>query len=325
MRRPARARALLVVLTALGLALTACGSGPSQANSAAIVGEESVPLGDVQHEIQWMIDNVPQAKQAKQQRKLDNFARQAVSARVMHELISVAAQREKLRVNDSRVSDLINSSGGVQQASKAVGVAPERLRQVARDQLLIEELGRSYLDRLEVSFSGTVIADERPGSTAKDQAMALGRKIAGDPDRADQLIRQASGQQQQSTNQRMTLAQSLSAGGDGQLASSALFGTPANTVVVFQPSQQQAAWLVALVEERDTRANASASGAGQQASSQVLYQIGVRMLAPLANELGVRINPRYGVWDQVAMTISPNEDQLAGYELPVRDQPTAKP
>ncbi|WP_132874969.1 hypothetical protein [Tamaricihabitans halophyticus] len=317
-RRPARTRALLVLVTALGFLLTACGSGPSQVNSAAIIGDKSIPLGDVQYEIQWMIDNVPQAQQAKDQGNLDQFSRNAVAARVLHELLAVAQQRENLRVDSGQIQQLVESAGGEEEAAKAVGVPPERLREVARDQLLIEELGRSYLSKLEVDFSAAVITEEQPGNTAEQQAKELARNLAAEPERASELITDASSMPPAQTRQKLTLAESMGADGAGQLAASALFGTPENTAVAFQPSREQAGWMVAFIHERNTNARGGGADAAQQASPEMMYQVGVRMLAPIAEELGVQVSPRYGVWDQVGMTIAPSDDELLGEEFPAR-------
>ena len=47
-----------------------------------------------------------------------------------------------------------------------------------------------------------------------------------------------------------------------------------------------------------------------------LELIGLRLLQPLAEELGVQVNPRYGVWDPLAMRVVP-EDEATGMILVV--------
>jgi hypothetical protein len=47
-----------------------------------------------------------------------------------------------------------------------------------------------------------------------------------------------------------------------------------------------------------------------------LAAIGQRLLQPLAEEVGVRVNPRYGVWDPVSMTVVSGEQQV-GAVLPL--------
>ena len=305
---------VLLTAVATALVLAGCGSGPSQATSAAIVGDQSIGLGEVQHEIQWLLDNVPEAQQAKQQRKFDIESRRIVQSRIIHQLLTVAAQRNGLRADDQQIAELINSSGGREAAARAVQVEPDRLDDVAGDQLLLQQLGQKFVDRLSVSLVGTTISSERPGATAEDQALDLGHKIAADPANAAAVI-QAGGHQV--LDERFSLAEALQA--SPELAVSAVFGAAEGTVLVIQPSSEQTGWLVASVQERTvTDAAGSGSAAAQQSDPQMLYRVGLRMLQPLAGELGVRINPRYGVWDETAMTIAPSEDEVTGYQLQPR-------
>lgn len=309
MRIIGRPRVLFTAL-ATALVLAGCGAGPNQATSAAIVGDHSIGLADVQQEIQWLLDNVPQAQQALDQRKLDIESRKVVQGRVVHQLVTVAAERNGLRVDERQVAELINSSGGREAAAQAVQVEPERLDDVAGDQLLLQQLGQKYVDSLSIGLVGTTINSESPGSTAKDKARELGRKIAADPANATAII-QSGGHQV--LDEQVTLAQAIQA--SPELAVSAVFGAAEGTVVAIQPSQQQTGWLVALVRERTVADPADGESAAQQSDPQMLYRVGVRMLQPLADELGVRINPRYGVWDDTAMTIAPSEGEVTGYQF----------
>jgi hypothetical protein len=316
MRIIGRPRVLFTAL-ATALVLAGCGAGPNQATSAAIVGDYSIGLADVQQEIQWLLDNVPQAQQAMDQRKLDNESRKVVQGRVIHRLVTVAAERNGLRVDERQVAELINSSGGREAAARAVQVEPDRLDDVAGDQLLLQQIGQKYVDRLSVGLVGTTISSESPGFTAKDKARELGRKIAADPGNATAIIESGG---HQVLDEQITLAQAVQA--SPELAVSAVFGAAQGTVVVIQPSQEQTGWLVALVRERTVADPADGGAAAQQSDPQMLYRVGVRLLQPLADELGVRINPRYGVWDDTAMTIAPSEDEVTGYQFqPLTVQP----
>ncbi|MCP2253220.1 SurA N-terminal domain-containing protein [Prauserella aidingensis] len=301
MRRPI---ALLTALLA-GLVLAGCGSGPSQVYSAAIVGDRSVPLDDVQQEIDWLLDNVPQAQQAQRQGKVDMFAREVVRGRVIHQLAQIAAKREGVTADRGEIDELIRGSGGVDEVSRSAGVEPSRVRDLASDQVVLQELARKYIGRLSVSLVGTVITGDEPGNSAKEQATALGRRIADDPERARAIARDAG---HQLVDEKLDFAEALQ--NDPELATSAVFGSREGTVVVVQPSRQQAGWLVGLVDERRTTGQADA--AEPQVNPEYLYFAGLRMLQPVAEDVGVRINPRYGLWDEAALSPAPNEDELTG-------------
>ena len=89
-------------------------------------------------------------------------------------------------------------------------------------------------------------------------------------------------------------------------------GTPVGDVVAYQPDPQQSTWNVFRVTAR--RTDAPPAGGAATLSLQQLYLIGQRTLQPIADDLSVRVNPRYGVWDQVALRVVP-ADQTAGLVL----------
>lgn len=309
----------LVLLTAT--VLTACGSGPSRADSAAIVGDRSIGLDSVQSEIRWLLDNVEQAEQAQEQNKLDQFGREIVRSRVVHELVTVAAEREGLEVDPGEVDRLIRDNGGVQAIARSTFSEPGRVRGVVRDQLLLQQLTGRFRDRLSVSMVGALVTESSVEATAERTARELGERIARNPEEAEKIIAEDG---HQPVNEELTLARTLDR--DPELATTAVFGAGEGTVVVIQPSRQQVGWLVALVRDRtvgapgsaDSAAHEDSAGQTQPVNPQLLYLAGLRQLQPIAEELGVRINPRYGVWDSAALAPAPNDEELTGYLLESR-------
>lgn len=307
-RRPA---ALLTALLA-SLLLAGCGSGPSQVTSAAIVGNHSIPLDDVQREIRWVLDNVPEARQAQEQHNFDAQAREIVRSRIVHHLVTIAAEREGLRADPAEIDQLIGGSGGAEAVARSIGIGPERVRDAAADQLLLQQLAQRYTDRVTVHLVGTTIVDESADATAEEQALAVGREIAADPGNAERVLRDGG---HQVLDEELPLADALQ--NQPELAISAVFGAQEGTVLVIQPSREQTGWLVGLVEDRKV-APPNEQQPNQPPSSQVLYYAGIRQLQPIADELGVRLNPRYGVWDMTEMAPVAGEDEVTGYQLQSR-------
>lgn len=308
----------VIAAVSAALVVAGCGSQPSQVSSAAIVGKQSIPLDDVQREINWLLANVPQVRQYADNRKFGEVSSGIVRQRVFHELLLTAAQREGIKADRKKVADLIASAGGTEEAAKLIGAEPGRVNDLATDQILLEELGAKYIDTLSVDVVGAVIDGESPGATSKSRALELGRKMAADPAKAAETARSGA---TQVIDQWLALGEILGSDSAG-LATSALFGARPGTVVVIQPNPQQGAvWLVALVKDRKI-AKASGSGNAGNADPNTLRAIGLRMLAPVAEEVGIRVNPRYGVWDQAGMTVVPSERELTGFLLPAR---TAQP
>lgn len=302
-RRPV-ALAFALIAT---LVLTACGSGPSQVGAAAIVGDHVIPLDDVQQEMRWRLDSM--AQEERQQFQADNHGRELVRTRIVHHLLNIVAEREGLQPDQDKVDRIIENSGGAENAASIAGIAPDQVSKVLADHILLQQLGEHYLDRLSVRLVGTMIVEEDMESTAEEQARSLGELIAANPDDAAQVV-QDSGYQL--VEQELSFEQALQE--QPALATSAVFGAQEGTVLMIQPHPRQAVWLVALVQERAVDA-ASEQDGDTEMNPQVLHDAGLRQLQPLADELGVRVNPRYGVWDSTVMAPVPSEEQKAGYQL----------
>ena len=68
------------------------------------------------------------------------------------------------------------------------------------------------------------------------------------------------------------------------------------------------------VTDRRTEPSADPSAVASLGESD-LATIGERLLQPLAEQVGVRVNPRYGVWDPISLRVVP-ADQTDGAILP---------
>lgn len=311
--------ALLFTVLTSAVVLAGCGGGPARASAAAIVGDERISLDSVQAEMQWLTDNEPAIGQMERQGrlKLSELSRHIVQSRVRHELIQEAAKRHHITVNASEVESLMQSVGGAARAPAQFGVQASRVREFARDFVLLGKLGQYNIERVTADFVGGYVSGDSPGSIASDKALALGRRIAAHPARAEQLTRQAGSEvidQTVSMRELVTTGSAQSA----MLAASPLFSANEGTVVVIQPNPQQGSlWLVALVQDRRVSATPHSTG-GKLLPTQLLYQVGLQQLAPIAAAQGVQISPRFGVWDQASMSIVGNESQFTGHLLPAR-------
>jgi hypothetical protein len=106
---------------------------------------------------------------------------------------------------------------------------------------------------------------------------------------------------------------SYQAGSSPEAASTVLFGLPPGRTAYFQPNPQSG-WIVLRVIDRRTQPGANPSAVAGLSESD-LATIGERLLQPLAEQVGVRVNPRYGVWDPISLRVVP-ENQVDGAILP---------
>jgi hypothetical protein len=332
-RRPV---GVLVGLAAAALLLTACGSGPSQVGSALIVGNTSVSVSQVQKELNDLLASSPTVQQAQKQGKLDQATRGIVTTHVLHDLVARAAVQDKLAVTDQQVDQLISQSGGAAKLAGALEVNPSDVRSVVKDVLLEVSLARKFADTLSVNF-GYVVATSRQDATAKAHQLAanpdgLAAMVATENKAAQAQGAQAGGQTQatfsvssylQGVEQAQQQAQSQGSQAPTE-NDGPVFGTPANTVVAFEPEPASSGtWIVALIKSRTVNNGNVPVGASpaDNADLTTLEQIGVSLLQPDATSLGVRVSPRYGVWDQVGMEVVPSATQTVGLEIPVQHKP----
>jgi len=325
-RRPA---VLVASLAVVGGALAACGSGPSQVNSAVIMGDRVISVDDVQHRLDTALSAEPAAKDLAKNRKLDLVSRGIVTQLIRHELVAEAARRENVTVSEKDLSDLTAQAAPSEDPVERSIDAGFDARELARDRLLTQALGKKYLEKLKVTFMGLQVVS----NDAKKKSEDVARKVAATPDKAAQIFEQAGGQDAQAIPQfELTAPRGYDIAAQNQVLLTPLFGVAQRSVVAFPLGQgEQAAsagWIVAYIQERSL--DSAPSGEQQQQQGTPVAQIpaqwselvGRQLAAPLATELGVRISPRYGVWDELAVGVAASDGEKFGLVVP---PVTAKP
>jgi len=303
----------VAVAAVLSAALLAgCTTGPSQVSAAAIVGDTGISLEYVQG---WW-DRVLQDPQLKEQlranEQFDDLGRVVVREAARHELLRQVAVREGLHFDEAQVSELISALGGEQAAVQATQSIydPNTIRDRARDQLLAVALGRKYFDT-SVTYDFTVAA-------SRDAALATARDLAGKQPGEARAAIQASARsgQQAGVDQRQSIGDNVEF-----VLQSPLFSVPAGNVVAF-PNPDQASrgqWFVVLLRERTTGQPSSqqnSTSAGEMDES-TLEGVGLRLLGPYSRDIGVRLNPRYGVWSHEYLVAASTEGEIPAIVVPM--------
>jgi hypothetical protein len=327
-----RSVGMLVGLSAAAVLLSACGSGPSQVGSALIVGSTSVSVDQVQQELDNVLSQ-PAVQTAQKQGKLDEVSRSIVTRHALHQLVLRAEGQYHITATDQQVDALITQIGGQSKAATELSVDPAQVRDSVKDVLVEAALARKYADTLAVNF-GYITASTRA------DAVTYADKIAANPGSLDTIVNTANAAAQASGSQtgagetaaQLTVTQFLASVQQGQQQAAQsgqsapvendgpVFGSPANTVVVFQPdAQTNPIWVVALIKSRTTATATAPAGASAADSSDIgtLSTLGQSLLQSEAASAGITVSPRYGVWDLADMRVIAANDQTAGLELPV--------
>jgi hypothetical protein len=283
----------------IGAVISGCG-GPSQAGTAVFVGENAVPLERVQTQLDAVLAKKDLVAQyTAQGGTTADFARSIVTREVMHSLLALRAAQEGIVVTDAQVDAQIAQSGGVDAMLEGSPVDPPALREQVRDGLIAAQLAQRQLPGLEVTV-------DLVGASSRSEAQTTAETLAAGGPEADALTANPQ------TGRSGFTVQAVNSPGD---AASPVFALPVGSVVAFQPDPQQSSnWLVIKVTKRSTDAPTDPAALGGISQSE-LVAIGERTVQQTAEEVGVRINPRYGVWDPIQLRVVA-EDQQVGMIVP---------
>jgi len=281
--------------------VSGCGTGPSQVGSAVIVGTTSVPLEQVQSRLDVALGKTDVVAQlASSGVGAPDIARDVVTGAVMHDLLARTAATEGITVSEADVDAALQESGGADAALSQSLYDLSAIRERVRDRLIAVKHAQRIVP-------GLTITADLVAANSRDDAAAKARVLATGGPEADALF--ASNPETSRRNMSYQAVRSPEA------ASTVLFGLPVGRTAYFQPSPQQGGWIVLRVTDRQEDANADPNAAASLGDSD-LAAIGDRLLQPLSEEVGVRVNPRFGVWDPVSMRVVA-ADQQGGAILPL--------
>jgi hypothetical protein len=292
---------VVAAVVVVGGVVSGCGSGPSQTGSAVIVGSDAIPLSVVQDQIAVALspERAP-AVQGINAGRGGGFgppevAREIVTDKVLSELLDRRIAEEGIVVDDALVDRTIASMGSPEEFTRSSLYAPDAAREQLRDDIGAALLGARYIDRLGATFEFT-------GFSTEDEALAAAQAVVAGGPGAEAVFADAPPEGQ---------AQEVRGSTNPALASSFAFGTPAGSAIVLRPAQDGAPWVLIHVIERNENLPPAGESVVGQLGQQDLELIGYRMLQPAAAELGIEVNPRYGVWDPIQLAVT-GADQTAG-------------
>lgn len=289
MRRLQRLVAL-VLAGCVAVLLAGCGTGPSPFDTAATVGSRSVPVDELRSALSTKAATGGPNGGPLPTTALADFSHQYLTLAIRHELLTEEARRDGVVVSAPDVDRTVAMAGGPAEAA-ANGFDPAMFRQIIADQMLATTLGRRVVRGFQVTVNCAAVPD-------RAAADALATRLAADPARAPLVT----GQPPSVVN----LANPSPRLPDCA-TSSLVFGLPAGTVAVVPPPSPQTApdasnptWTVIHVVSRivpPVAPGPDPSSSSPRPIDDELSVVGRRLVQPLALQLGVTVNPRYGVWD----------------------------
>ena len=330
MRRPAKFAA---VLTAAAVLVAGCGSGASKANAAATIDGRTISVDDIQSRVEKVMQNNTFVQNLQQQRKLDLLSRSILTREVSYELTAVAAQRENLRVDETAVAQRAEELAKPKQSDPTaieqnLSTATDQAfdpREVARNELLTEELAKSYLTRLQVTMTLGITT----GPEAKKQAQDMAKQLADNPAKATEILAPL---QTKAPGFKMSIITGVLVAQEAgfELATSPVISAQPNTVVAFSlaphmvQNQGENQWFIAYITDRSTNATLSEQERDTAGAvpPELLNKIGQRLVSQYISDIKFEIGPRYGVWDPIGNNVAPRAEEVSGYQYTAR---AAKP
>ncbi len=315
LRSISKARRAALGIVAGALLIGGCGAGPSQVGAAAIVDGTEIPLKQVQGQLATVLAREgPQTRaQLAAAHQLDDVSRQIATLKIRQQLSAIAAGRSGLTVDQDRVDRLVSEVGGAETAAKGTIFDADAYRRRTADKLLMAQLGRTALHNSAVTIDYTT-AGTRAAAKARVEELAQ----AG-PTRARQLI-----DADVRAGKDAAIGKRIVAADDPLFAASPAFGVAQGTVVAFQLTDTKP-WLIVVLTNRTDRGVQPSAHAPklEQLDPALLEAIGLRQLSQIAEEVGVRLNPRYGMWDPVSLQVVADQNETSGFLAPLRAAPRA--
>ena len=306
----------LLVVAAAGLALSGCGATTIRSGAAAVVGGDRITTGALERLVaRGLVD--PQARQQVGSDR-SGFQRSALSRLIQHEVLVRAVGQAGVSVTptqvDATADRIATQLGGTDQlkaAAAKAGIAPADLRQTLADVTLRDALG----DRLT--------ADVAVPEAQLRQAYAQGIARFDQVHSAHILVASAAVAQTLLTtvkahpDQFAALAARFSTdpgskdkGGDLGFQGRGAFEKPFETAIftakvgsVVLAHTRFGYHVIRVIERRTTTFDQASPDLRRGLLSQQRAAAVGDLLQRTARQLGVRVNPRFGVWDDKTLDV----------------------
>lgn len=218
--------------------------------------------------------------------------RTVLTDRIRHQLLLDAADRIGVRADESQVATVL--AGGTPQLAALLKVSEAQVPQAVRDTLTVIALAAKNGRLTDVSVTASLARYD-----SRDAAVAAREKVLADPSTFE------------------AQKQTVSLLGDPSAASYGLYSAPDGSVVVLEVS---GSWALARITDRTvTRSHqlGAALQKVQQGAQQDptgaqsrIFALSWLSLQPYVQDVAVRVNPRFGVWDPLSLQVVPSNSEL---------------
>jgi foldase protein PrsA len=309
-RTPHRLVTTLVTAGLAAVLVTGCGNGPVRSGAAATVGDKRITT----EELAGLVERGLKDPQAQQQLGADKakFQRDTLGRLIRHEVLVATAEREQVTASpgdvDAKLADFERQAGGaealLQQAAQG-GIAEEDLRPFLSDLVLGDLIADKVTADLEVP-AAQIEAQYKQNAARYDQVHAAHILVAGKP-QADAILAQVKadpGTFAELAAKSSTDTTNKDKGGDlgfagrGQFVKefeSAVFGAKSGEYI--QVKTEYGYHVVHVIERKTTTLAQATPEIRRGLLQGQRDQLTGELLASVARDLKIKVNPRFGRWD----------------------------
>ena len=316
---PRRRTALGVLALAAALTTAACGGGTTDPSAAVLLGSQAVPIELVEERTSALLAAAgPEAAENREE-----LQRQVLNRLVLSRLLDRVAEEQGVTVSDAEVEEALRRlAGGVESTEEAYRVAQEQggldreaAFRFARDEVLRtrlatelgpevaeERLRQAYEQRIGEFDTASVRVIPITDPQVAQQTLT---ELQGDPGRFEELA-------QERADDPSALAPEPVEVGRGQTPpalDTALFSTPPGGVTLVE--EQGVSYVIQVVERNTVPFEEAAPQLREEALGAGAQEALRARLAAEAEEVGVRVNPRFGEWDPATLQVVPDEPETS--------------
>ena len=290
-RRFARTLACVGVI---GLTVAGCST---QATSAALVGDDAISEQAIFDRTSAVVAQAQTAGgSAPDAATLAELNRTQTTSAIRSQLLEVAAADQGIVVTDQQVNAAL-AGGTAGDAANQLGAPASLVDQTVRDLLRLEGLV-SGAAASGVPITNVTVRIDGVQVTTRDEAVATRTQFLANPQSVDATIAAAAQPLQ---------PQTVSVLKNPTVAPTGVFNAEPGDVILYPISGGY--YVVRILDRTEEPATLTADDlTPQQLGGK--FDLGALMLVPYAQQAGVTVNPRLGVWDPLTLQVVPGGSGL---------------
>lgn len=285
---------LIVLALVVGVSTSGCAD---HVGAGVVVGGVAVPETTVQQQASQVIAESSPVPAVGSPNAL-RITRSVVTNAIRHQLVQKAAAQNGISVDEAQVSATLTQIGeGLAQAATTLQIPQSDVDDFIRDLAVLQQL-LAKLPPAGVEIDDVSLKVDVVNAPTRDAAVAQRSRYVSNPATMDADIAAAGANGAAGADVSLLT--------DPELAPTGLFNAQQGDVVLVATGNEDKYLVIRVTGRVDKRAPLTAAAIPQDNPAKAIIVLSL-MLTPYAQQAGVTVNPRYGLWDAAAMQVVPGD------------------